>query len=62
MADLYFYLGTNFMIIELIFYKGKLTISGIEVDIEHYYIILKEYNVYIKGNRKLVILVISDIQ
>ncbi|KAJ5593265.1 hypothetical protein N7537_010169, partial [Penicillium hordei] len=53
--------STNFIILELISYKGKSTISGIKVNIEYYYVILKEYNIYIKDNRKLVVLAISDI-
>ncbi|EKV05122.1 hypothetical protein Pdw03_2995 [Penicillium digitatum] len=58
----YIPIGTNFMIIEPIFCKGKSTIGGVEVDMEHYYVILKECDVHVEDDGKLVALAMSDIQ
>ena len=54
--------GTNFMIIEPLYCQGKSTIGGVEVDMDHYYVILNACDVHIDDNGKLVILAISDIQ
>jgi hypothetical protein len=54
-------IGTNFMIINPIFVEGKSTIGGIEVDTNHYYIVLKECDVVVQTDGKLVTLAMSDI-
>ena len=50
------------MIIEPLYCQGKSTIGGVEVDMDHYYVILNACDVHIDDNGKLVILAISDIQ
>lgn len=55
-------IGTNFMIIEPISYQGKSTIGGVEVDMDHYYVILEECDVHVEEGGRLVTLAMSDIQ
>jgi hypothetical protein len=49
------------MIIEPIYCAGKSTIGDVEVDMNHYYVILKECDVHVEDNGRLVILAMSDI-
>lgn len=55
-------IGTNFMILEPLYCQGKSSIGGVEVDMNHYYVILKECDVCVESNGKLVTLAMSDIQ
>lgn len=50
------------MIIEPIACQGKSKIGDVEVDMDHYYIILKECDVHVEDNGRLVTLAMSDIQ
>lgn len=50
------------MIIEPIFCSGKSTIGGVQVDMNHYYVILKACDVHVEDNGRLVTLAMSDIQ
>lgn len=50
------------MIIEPIYCSGKSTIGGVEVDMDHYYVILKACDVQVDNNGRLVTLAMSDIQ
>ncbi|KAB8227931.1 uncharacterized protein BDW43DRAFT_233273 [Aspergillus alliaceus] len=55
-------IGTDFMIIDPLIAEGKSTIGDAEVDIKHYYIVLKECDVVVQPGGKLVTLAISDIR
>lgn len=50
------------MILEPLYCQGKSSIGGVEVDMNHYYVILKECDVCVESNGKLVTLAMSDIQ
>ena len=50
------------MIIDPLFVQGKSSIGEVGVDVNHYYIILKECDVVVQPGGKLVTLAISDIR
>jgi hypothetical protein len=50
------------MIIEPIYCQGKSTIGGVEVDMNHYYVILKECDIHVEDRGKLITLAMSDIE
>ncbi|KAB8253916.1 hypothetical protein BDV32DRAFT_25093 [Aspergillus pseudonomiae] len=55
-------IGTDFMIIDPLITEGKSFIGDVEVDINYYYIVLKECDVVVQPGGKLVTLAISDIK
>ena len=55
-------IGTDFMIIDPLITEGETFIGDVEVDINYYYIVLKECDVVVKPGGKLVTLAISDIR
>lgn len=50
------------MILEPIFCQGRSKIGGVEVDMDHYYVILRECDVNVEDNGRLVTLAMSDIR
>ncbi|KAL4889174.1 hypothetical protein BDV59DRAFT_120940 [Aspergillus ambiguus] len=55
-------IGTNFMIIDPLLVQGSTSIGDIVVDMNHYYIVLRECDVVVRPGGKLVTLAMSDIR
>ncbi|RDH26317.1 hypothetical protein BDQ94DRAFT_164585 [Aspergillus welwitschiae] len=55
-------IGTDFMIIDPLLVEGNTHVGDIHVDINHYYIVLRECDVVVQPGGKLVALAMSDIK